>query len=217
MQVTCPSIGGVLGKELADTCCISACNQCFTHVKVAGIVRGANQPNEGKKMEINTETATLAAALVSAAAATWAAIGTWNQNRLIKAQNKRLIPIFEPYIDRRESPLGPGWHEIRVKITNPSEATVVVTNIVSLSRGLQLFPFKEGSITDGSGGSIVKPDLNPEGRKAVKPSSDTIGPRNNAAHIYVFAKGKGRLSGKLRFEFHYKDRANEVMKQTIAI
>jgi hypothetical protein len=46
MQVTCPSIGGVLGKALADTCCISACNQCFTHVAVAGIVRGASQPNE---------------------------------------------------------------------------------------------------------------------------------------------------------------------------
>jgi hypothetical protein len=168
-------------------------------------------------MEFNTETATLAAATVSAVAAIWAAFGTWNQNRLIKAQSKRPLPIFEPYVDSRQSPLGAGWHEIRVKITNPSEATVVVTSISSLRRGLRLFPFKEGSMTDGSGGSIAIPELNPAGRKSVEPSSKTIGPRNSVAHIYVFAKGEGRVYGKLRFAFHYKDRANEVMKKTIAI
>lgn len=46
-QVTCPLVGVTNGGPIAaGTWCSSACNLCFTHVAVACIVRGANQPNE---------------------------------------------------------------------------------------------------------------------------------------------------------------------------
>jgi hypothetical protein len=153
---------------------------------------------------LDLQHATFIAAAISAFAACLAAYSSFKQTRLLNQQAPRPEPSFEVVRRGEEISSSDNWRTVRIRVTSASNVVLEVKSASASSWKARLRHAKPSSPPQG------ERTLHFDSPRPVRPGA------SNAFFNFNLQGRKGR-SVRIRFDYFFRDRINEIKSHTIEI